>query len=247
MARSRSATSRPEAAPPGDGEEGLVSIVIPALNEASYLGRTMDSVAIQTGPLEVLVVDGGSSDGTVDVVRNHGCPDLTLLHAPRGRGVQMNAGAAQARGQTLIFLHADTQLPAGALDQVRLALEDSSTIAGAFRLQFDERSPLLNLYALCSRIPWRFICFGDRAPFVRKSVFEAIGGFPEVPLFEDLELVRRVGEAGRFRFLSHAVVTSARRFSRHGRLRQQLRNARLWTHYLLNTDPARIAHLYHYD
>ena len=207
----------------------------------------MDSVTIQTGPLEVLVVDGGSSDGTVDVVRNHGCRHVTLLRAPRGRGVQMNVGAAQARGQTLLFLHADTQLPADALDQIRLSLEDSRTIAGAFRLQFDERSPLLNLYALCSRIPWRFLCFGDRAPFVRKSVFEAIGGFPEIPLFEDLELVRRVGEAGRFRFLSHAVVTSARRFSRHGRFRQQVRNARLWAHYLLKTDPTRIAHLYRYD
>lgn len=220
-----------------------VSIVIPTLNEAGQLGATLERIGAQADPFEVLVVDGDSDDDTVQRAHEWGA---TVLHAPRGRATQLNRGAEAARGDVLLFLHADTRLPLNALSLIRKTLASPSATAGTFRLQFDRPSPLLRLYAWCTRWPWIRICFGDRGLFVERSAFDAVGGYPEWPIFEDLELAARLHARGGFHFLDAAVTTSARRFARRGPLRQQLQNLHLWLHYMAGTPPEHVAPLYRY-
>lgn len=220
-----------------------VSVIIPALNEEACIERTLTRVHEQTGPLEVIVVDGGSKDATRDRARQQ----ATVLTASRGRARQMNRGAEAATGDALLFLHADTLLPHDGLDAVRQALADPAVDAGTFRLRFDRHSPLLRLYSFCTRLPWIRLCFGDRGLFVRRRAFTAAGGFPAIPLFEDLELAHRLQQRGRFCFLPQYVTTAARRFDRNGPLRQQLRNTYLWLHYLRGTNPHTLTHLYRYE
>ncbi len=224
-------------------ERPLISIVIPTLNEKGVVADTVRTVRAQPSPLEVLVVDGGSTDGTREAARTAGA---SVINASRGRGPQLNQGAEAADGDLLLFLHADTTLPPDGLTQIRRALATPGICAGTFRLRFDAASPLLQFYAWCTRWPWIRLCFGDRGLFVTRSAFEAVGGYPEWPLFEDLELAARLQAHGGFRFLDAAVTTSARRFRRNGVLRQQLRNLYLWTHYVAGTDPDRLAHRYRY-
>ena len=206
-----------------------VSVVIPTLDEAAHIEGTLTSVASQPGPKEVLVVDGGSTDETCALASPH----ARVLTAPRGRARQMNAGAAAASGGVLLFLHADTRLPPGALDAVRQALRDGAVAGGCFRTTFDADGFWMRVWSLRLWMRWHRLAFGDRAPFARRAAFEAVGGFPEQPIFEDLELVRRLRRQGRFAFLDAAVVTSARRFHRNGPLRQQLRNLALWSAWAL--------------
>ena len=220
-----------------------ISVIIPALNEAGTINRTLESVAAQPGPKEILVVDGGSTDGTPASA----APHATVLQTPQGRALQMNRGAEAAAGEFLFFLHADTRPPPNALNVIRTTLRTPSAEAGTFRLSFDRSSPLLDFYGWCTHWPWIRLAFGDRGLFVRRSVFEHVGGFPEWPIFEDLELAHRLYERGGFRFMPQTVTTSARRFESEGQLRQQLRNLRLWLHYLAGTDPQRVAHLYEYS
>ena len=220
-----------------------ISIIIPTLNEATTLGTTLDRIEAQSGPFEVLVVDGHSDDATVQQARDRG---VKVLQTARGRAQQLNYGAEAAAGDVLLFLHADTLLPLNGLSLIRKTLSAPSATAGTFRLEFDRPSPLLRLYAWCTRWPWIRICFGDRGLFVEQSAFEAVGGYPEWPLFEDLELAARLYAHGGFRFLNAAVTTSARRFERCGPVRQQVRNLYLWLHYMAGTDPERIAALYRY-
>jgi len=220
----------------------LISIIIPALNEENAIGPTLQRVGAQADPFEVLVVDGGSDDRTRDRARSAGA---TVLQAPKGRAAQMSHGAQHASGDIFLFLHADTLLPPNGLALIRRTLTDPNASSGTFRLQFDEPTLLLRFYAWCTHLPWIRLCFGDRGQFVRRSVFEAVGGFPDWPIFEDLELAARLHDHGGFRFLDAAVTTSARRFQRQGPVRQQLRNLYLWGHYMWGTDPERVAHLYH--
>jgi len=226
-----------------------VRIVIPTLDEADQIGPTLASVARQEGPFEVVVVDGGSSDGTPEVAVREGHRlglDVRVLSAARGRAQQMNAGAAAASGDVLLFLHADTRLPAGALAHVRRTLTDPAVVGGCFRTTFDLGGFWMRLWSLPLWMRWHRFAFGDRAPFVRRTAFEAVGGFPDQPLFEDLELVRRVRRLGRFAFLDAAVVTSARRFAQHGPLRQQLRNLVVWGAWNLRLPPRWFVPLYPY-
>ncbi len=219
-----------------------ISVIIPTLNESVELPRTLRAVYQQRDPYEVLVVDGGSTDTT----RAIASAKARLLSASRGRAQQMNAGAAAASGDVFLFLHADTRLPRDAFDAIRTAVRTLSAEAGAFRLQFNRSSPLLDFYAWCTRWPLPHICFGDRGLFVTRSAFEAIGGFPEQPVFEDLAVVRRLYQRGNFCFLRQAVTTSARRFSAMGALRQQLLNAYLWSRYMMGTAPNDLAPYYRY-
>ena len=219
-----------------------ISVVIPALNEAARIESTLEAVVAQPGPSEVIVVDGGSTDDTMA----RAATSATVLTSAPGRARQMNRGAQAADGAVLLFLHADTLLPPDAFDLIRAALADPSAEAGAFRLSFDRNTPLLRFYSFCTRFPFRRICFGDRGLFVRRSVFEALGGFPDVPIFEDLEMVRLLHKHGGFRFLPQAITTAARRFEAVGPFRQQLLNIRLWTRYQLGANPERLAHWYSY-
>lgn len=220
-----------------------VSVIIPAFNEARVIDRTLRAVQVQSGPKEIIVVDGGSTDDTPD----RAAPYATVLDAPQGRAAQMNRGAEAASGEVLWFLHADTLPPPDGLAHIRGAVRQPGIESGIFRLSFDQDTPLLRLYSWCTRWRWIRIAFGDRGLFTTRAAFDAVGGFPPWPIFEDLELAHRLYRRSTFRFMPQAVTTSARRFRSHGMLRQQLRNLYLWTHYVMGTDPERVAHLYGYD
>ena len=218
-----------------------VSIIIPTLNEEAELPATLASALGQSGPKVIIVADGGSSDGTLEIAAQHG---VRVIAAARGRARQMNTGAAHTTGDVILFLHADTRLPTGALDRIRTALADADTVAGCFRLRFDRGGLWLWLWTRSVWMRWPRWAFGDRALFVRRSTFDAVGGFPDQPVFEDLDLVRALESHGRFVFLDAEVTTSSRRYQHSGALRQQLRNLVLWSAWLLGASPHRMARFY---
>jgi len=195
-------------------ESPRLSIVLPALNEAAAIVPALERLARQAPGAERIVADGGSSDGTPGLAR----PWARVVAAPRGRARQMNAGAAAARGDWLLFLHVDSALPEGFAADIAGAAR-AGYQAGAFRLRIAGRHPLLPLVAWGAtlRTRWRGIAFGDQGLFVRRDVFEARGGFPDVPLMEDYAWTRDLGRAGIALYLSPlAVTTSGRRWDERG-------------------------------
>ncbi len=188
----------------------MVSIIVPALNEASHIAATLRALQALEGEKEILVVDGGSEDRTVDVAKQAG---VRVLQSACGRGVQQHAGALQSRGDILWFVHADTIPPLNAIADIVNALHDSSAVGGNFGLLFDGPSraarQLTSIYPVLRRLN---LCYGDSGVFVRRSIYEAIGGFRAFALFEDLDLLRRLRKAGRFVHLDTRIVTSSRRF-----------------------------------
>lgn len=202
-----------------------ISIVIPTLDEAAVVGAALDAVTAQLEPGdEVVVVDGGSRDATPAVAAAR----ARVLSGTPPRGRQLNEGAAAASGWGLLFLHADTHLPPGALAAVRDALRDPATAGGCFRVVFPPaeaaRAPLLAWVARGINARSRVLRqgTGDQGLFVRRATFDALGGFPPWPLMEDLDLCRRLRRRGRFRVLGAAVETSARRWLAGGVVRTQL-------------------------
>jgi rSAM/selenodomain-associated transferase 2 len=192
-----------------------VSVVVPVLDEADRIGSQLRSLARFTALHEVIVVDGGSRDETVARARAAGT--ARLLIAPRGRAPQMNAGARAATGDVLLFLHADVRLPDDALVRIEDALTDAAVVAGAFRTWTvpdgagrSWLAPLLHLADLRSR--YARLPYGDQALFVRAEAFRRVGGFPDQPLMEDLELSRRLARLGRLRVVRSRVSVSGRRF-----------------------------------
>jgi len=191
-----------------------VSVVMPVLDEESSIARQMESILAVPGIHEVIVVDGGSRDRTLDLVR--ATPGVTVLIAPKGRARQMNAGAKAASGDVLLFLHADVRLPLDAMRWIAEALSDPEVIAGAFRTWTVSEgrgtwlAPLLHLADFRSR--YTSLPYGDQALFVRAEVFRQLGGFPEQPLMEDLELSRRLHRFGAVRIVPASVRVSGRRF-----------------------------------
>lgn len=219
-----------------------LSVVVPCLNEAERLPRTLDRIQAEGDGCEVVVVDGGSRDGTREVAL--GRVGVRLVDAPRSRGVQLNAGAAAARGETLFFLHADTLPPLGFARRIRNALARPGAVAGSFCLGFDAPGAWLRLYASCSRFNHPLFTYGDQGLFLRRSTFQEIGGFAPIPLLEDVEIQRRLRRRGRFVKVRMPAVTSARRFQTVGALRQQAVNALLLLAYRVGESPGALARLY---
>ncbi len=192
-----------------------LSLVVPVLNEAQgIVAALQDLSTLRVAGAEVIVVDGGSSDATRELCA--GLADQVLL-GPRGRARQMNFGAARAVGSVLLFLHADTQLPNGAMKFVRGAVVGGSAW-GRFDVAIEGRSRLFPVIA--ALMNWRSrltgIATGDQAIFVRREVFDALGGFPDQPLMEDVELCKRLRKRGRPACLTQRVITSGRRWERNG-------------------------------
>lgn len=218
-----------------------VSVVIPALNEAGHLQQALDS--IHYPQVECIVVDGGSRDATCQIA--HKYPGVTLLRSEQpGRGRQMNLGAAQAGGDILLFLHADCRLPEGAIEEVRRVCADDAVAGGSFCLGFARRHWVLSLCSLGSRINHPWTTYGDQAQFMRKDVFQRIGGFQEWPLMEDLEIQYRLRRQGRLVKIRRPVISSDRRYRKRGPFLHQFFNVLLVVLYLLGVSPQRLAGWY---
>jgi rSAM/selenodomain-associated transferase 2 len=196
-----------------------LAIVIPALNEAANLSRLLPDLARGCPGADIVVVDGGSGDDTAAVVAR--LPGPRLLESARGRAVQMNHGAREAGGDTLLFLHADTRLPDGAARAIEQTLAEPGVVGGRFDVRFDNERTLFRVIAwfMNTRSRASGICTGDQAIFVRRADFEAVGGYPDIPLMEDIELSRRLKRRGKLRALRLRVTTSARKWEREGPLR----------------------------
>ena len=227
----------------------MISVIIPALDEEASIARAIRSCR-EAGPGEVIVVDGGSRDRTVEIARARAD---AVIAAPRGRAAQMNAGAAVARGEALLFLHADTLLPKGSAPAVLGALQDPAVIGGAFRVHL-AASPDAGRYVratlgitgwmIGARAAVSRSYSGDQAIFVRVEAFRAVGGYPEIPLMEDVELSRRMRRAGKTILLPLRVETSGRRWEEWGPLKTVLFMWRLRVGYLLGRTPSRCAEAY---
>ncbi|MFW5967537.1 MAG: TIGR04283 family arsenosugar biosynthesis glycosyltransferase [Persicimonas sp.] len=219
-----------------------ISVITPTLNEADRLRARADEIAAQTGPREWIVVDADSSDQTARVAESLGA---RVLSARRGRGPQMNAGAEAARGDILLFLHADTRLPQGAFAAIRQAIDRHGAVGGNFALRFEGDlffSGILTLQAYL-RQKWTGVYFGDSAIFVRRDVFDEIGGFPDQPIMEDYEFSRKLEASGATRRLSPPVWTSDRRF-KDRKLRTLLTWGLIHLLYRLGVPAERLARLY---
>lgn len=192
----------------------MISVIIPTLNEERALPATLARVFAQTGECEIIVVDGGSTDRTREIATGNG--RIQLLTAPKGRAAQMNTGASRARGEWLLFLHADTLLPDGALAAI-MALPDDIQ-AGGFRHRFSGDDWRLRLISWMHnwRCRWTHVFYGDQALFVRRSLFKRLGGFPEDYPLEDVAFGERLRAAIRPRLLNLYVVTDARKFTQMG-------------------------------
>jgi rSAM/selenodomain-associated transferase 2 len=195
---------------PQDSSFMRISIIIPTFNEAATIRELASSLPQLPGACEVIIADGGSQDETIRLARECG---LRVIEAPRGRGPQMNAAAKLATGEVLLFLHADTRLPDEALAMIEHALGDANTCGGNFNLVFDgdsrEARLLTKIYPL---LRLGGMCYGDSAIFVRRQIFEQLGGYRDYPIFEDCDLYRRMKRAGRFVRLKACATTSSRRF-----------------------------------
>jgi rSAM/selenodomain-associated transferase 2 len=221
----------------------LISIIIPTLDEATTISATLGALGSLRGALEVIVVDGGSRDGTCERARAAGARVVT---SARGRGAQLHAGAGVARGDALWFLHADTLPPADAVERITAALaRDARTVGGNFALRFDgAESAARFLTWLYPRLRRLGLAYGDSGFFVRRAVYEQIGGFQAFPIFEDLDLLRRLRRRGRFVHLDAELVTSARRFAGRSFALTFARWSILQGLYWLGVHPRTLARLY---
>jgi rSAM/selenodomain-associated transferase 2 len=221
-----------------------ISIIVPALDEAEGIERTLTALqALRARGAEVIVVDGGSRDATKALA----APLVdSVLVAPRGRASQMNAGAAASGAETLLFLHADTRLPDCALEAIEGALADPDCAWGRFDVRIDGRGALLGVVAAMMNARSRLsgIATGDQAIFVRRAAFEAAGGYPGIPLMEDVALSKALKRVSRPACLRERVTTSGRRWERHGTLATIALMWRLRLAYALGADPRQLARRY---
>jgi rSAM/selenodomain-associated transferase 2 len=217
----------------------VISVVIPALDEEVALPSTLEALETQRGELEVLVVDGGSLDGTRGVVEafRPRIGNLRWIAADRGRGLQMNVGADSARGEWLLFLHADTRLPPGAI--ARIAALPGSIQAGCFRHRFSGRSLPLRLLSWMNNVRWSVtrVAYGDQAVFVRRRLFLELGGFPDRDM-EDVAFGLALGRVTKPVRMSDSVITDSRKFEAMGPWRATWRATRLLLRHRLGREVA---------
>ncbi len=223
-----------------------ISIIIPTYNEAARIATCLEKLEHQAdSDTEIIVADGCSTDATTRIVVRF--RNVRLIQPQvRGRGQQMHCGAIVASGSVLLFLHADTQLPEGALRAIRHRLRDSQVRAGSFAIRFDHPHPLLRLLAWFTRWNTRWWTFGDQAIFTRRADYFQIGGYRFWPILEDFDLQWRLRRQGKFVRLPLPVCTSARRFLQRGIVRQVVQNLLIVCGYFLGVPPRRLARFYRY-
>jgi len=215
-----------------------LSVVIPTLNEKERIPRLVGDLC-RTKGVEVIVADGGSEDGTEGAARAAGAATVA---SGRGRALQMNAGAALAVGEAILFLHADSRLPGDFDRLIQRALEDEGTAGGAFRFALDEDTPFFRFITMTAnfRSARLGVVFGDQAIFARTETFREVGGYPDQPIMEDYELIRRLRRLGRIALLELPVISSSRRWRALGPVRTSLLNVLVTWAYVLGVRPERL-------
>jgi rSAM/selenodomain-associated transferase 2 len=226
-----------------------VSVIFPVLNEGGLICDALQALALSAGNVsyEAIVVDGDPAGSTVGRITD---PGVICFTAPKGRAAQMNKGAARASGNILLFLHADTRLPQNALGKVAAALADERYIGGAFDLGISNPRWIFRLTGWCASVKHRVtrIPYGDQAIFIRRTYFEAVGGYPEIPLMEDVEIMKRIKRRGdRIVILPDLVETSARKWEKDGVLYTIFRNWMIQTMYLIGIPADKLVKYYYKD
>lgn len=223
----------------------MISVVIPTYNEAGNIGRCIEAIGSEESHHEIIVADGGSTDRTKEIAAEY--PDVVVVDSDRGRGNQMNAGASAASGDVLLFLHADTILEAGWSCSMLESLEEGSVVGGAFTFAVDNPSWQYRLVeawvqmrcAIC-RLP-----YGDQAIFIRRDVFRKLGGYRDIPLMEDVDLVARMKAKGKISILRERAFTAARRWEDKGLIRTALTNQIMMMLYKFGVSPEKLFRLYY--
>lgn len=225
-----------------------ISIIIPVLNEAATIEETLNNIST-TPDIEVIIVDGGSQDKTVEITKlfsELAAVPIQIIATNAGRAHQMNAGAAIAKGDVLLFLHADTCLPSDFDILLLKTLQDATTIAGAFQLKINAQLPglrlvekLVNMRSHIFSMP-----YGDQAIFMKASIFDEIGGFPNLPIMEDFELVLNIKKRGRIAIISAPVITSGRRWQKLGVVKTTILNQLIIAGYYLGIPPQLLSKWY---
>lgn len=223
----------------------MISLVIPALNEEAYMQTCIEAIRQDDATCEIIVADGGSTDRTIEIVE--GLHRVKLLRTAKGRGLQMNAGASSATGDTLLFLHADTILQKGWSQAIELALKDNAVAGGAFTFAID--SPMKKYRAVEQWVKFRCFLFklpyGDQGIFVRSAVFKKVKGYKNIPLMEDVDLIQRLKEQGRITVLDTLAFTSERRWHNKGLLYTAVINQLIMLLYRIGISPHRLAKIYY--
>ncbi len=218
-----------------------LSVIIPTLNEADNIAACVRSIQAQGIAAEVIVVDGGSSDETVSIAHR----DAVVVAGPRGRARQMNLGASRASGDVLLFLHADSRLHPASLAYLAEVMRDPAIVGGTFTLWFDSDHIILRFMGWMTHFKADILRYGDQGIIVRRAVFDALGGFEEFPLMDDVDFLRRMSGVGRMAVIPLPVTTSARRFVKRGILRQQAINVALVLAWQLGARPDALARWYY--
>ena len=223
----------------------MISVVIPTLNEESLIARCITSVKSERADCEIIVADGGSSDGTQAAAEIF--PDVSVIRAARGRGGQMNAGAAAAKGNVLLFLHADTVLQEGWSTELQSASEEKGIAGGAFTFRIDYPAGRYRLTEYWVNLRCRLFSlpYGDQGIFIKRDTFEALGGYKEIPLMEDVDIVERMKVLGRIAILKKEACVNPRKWVREGWVRTSVRNQLIMLLYRLGADPSYLARLYY--
>lgn len=224
----------------------MISIIVPVLNERKHINRFISELFTLAGidNCEVIVVDGDIEDATVNSIKDKRVISVT---SGRGRGKQMNAGAKAAKGEIVLFLHADTVLPTGAIEAIEKCLADPKNIAGAFELSIDSDRLIYKWIVFWARVRYKYfgLPYGDQGIFIRKDYFESIGRFGEIEIMEDVDLVRRIKKQGdKMCILPEKVRTSARRWEKEGAFYGSLRNAMLLILFYAGVKPERLIKYY---
>ncbi len=219
-----------------------ISVIIPVLNEAPILETALRQINTLQGDFEVIVVDGGSIDDTESIAARY----ARVLNSPKGRSTQMNLGAGAAAGNVLLFLHADTRLPEDAFKAVTESMNDPAVIGGRFKIRLDEPGWQYRMVGSGINLRDRFFngFTGDQTIFIRKPVFDALGGYGDMPLMEDLDLGKRMCRYGKIVRLPLTVVTSARRWKNNGVFKTILLMWALRLGYLLGLSPQQLYRFY---